>query len=114
MTDFCVFCKIRNGEIPSDILIRDERCFVIRDIAPVAPTHLLVIPLEHFTSLSELRPEMRDTVGAMFEAARDAAAAEGIAESGYRLVINQGEDSGQEVPHLHMHVLGGRRMRALG
>ena len=114
MTEFCVFCKIRDGEIPSEILHRDGRCFVIRDIAPKAPTHLLVIPVEHFTYLSGLRPEFHETIGAMFGAAKGAAQAEGIAESGYRLVINQLDDAGQEVPHLHLHVLGGLRLGAMG
>ena len=114
MDEFCVFCKIRDGEIPGDFLYRDERCFVIRDINPVAPVHLLVIPVEHFTYLTGLTPGFYATIGAMFSAARDAAASEGIAESGYRLIINQRDDAGQEVPHLHLHVLGGRRMRGMG
>ena len=74
MDEFCVFCKIRDGEIPSDILYRDDHCFVIRDINPVAPVHLLVIPLEHFTYLSGLQPEFHATIGAMFSAASDEAA----------------------------------------
>ena len=114
MDEFCVFCKIRDGEIPGDFVSRDERCFVIRDIAPRAPTHLLVIPNEHFTRLSEITAEFDETIGAMFRAARDAAESEGVADSGYRLLINQGEDGGQEVPHIHLHVLGGRRMRGIG
>jgi histidine triad (HIT) family protein len=114
MDEFCVFCKIRDGEIPSDILHRDEHCFVIRDINPMAPVHLLVIPVEHFTYLSGLQPEFHQTIGAMFSAARDAAAAEGVSESGYRLIINQRDDAGQDVPHLHLHVLGGRRLGAMG
>ena len=114
MDDSCVFCKIRDGEIPSDMLHRDDHCFVIRDINPVAPVHLLVIPVEHFTYLSGLQPEFHETIGAMFSAARDAATAESIADSGYRLIINQRDDAGQDVPHLHLHVLGGRRLGAMG
>jgi histidine triad (HIT) family protein len=114
MAEDCIFCKIRDGEIPSDILYRDELCFVIRDIAPAAPTHLLVIPTEHFEQLSELESRFDQTFGAMFAAARDAASAEGVSDSGYRLTINQGKDGGQEVPHLHMHVMGGRRLGGLG
>ncbi len=114
MTDDCVFCKIRDGEIPSDILYRDELCFVIRDIAPLAPTHLLVIPVEHFERISELESRFDQTFGAMFAAAKDSAKAEGVSDSGYRLMINQGRDGGQEVPHLHMHLLGGRRLGGLG
>jgi histidine triad (HIT) family protein len=110
MDEFCVFCKIRDGEIPSEILHRDDHCFVIRDINPMAPVHLLVIPLDHFAVLSEVESGLDETMGAMFDAARKMAAAEGVAESGYRLVINQGHDGGQEVLHLHMHVVGGRRL----
>ena len=114
MDEFCVFCKIRDGEIPGEFLHRDDHCFVIRDINPVAPVHLLVIPVEHFTYLSGLQPEFHETIGAMFSTARDAAASQGIADSGYRLIINQRDDAGQDVPHLHLHVLGGRRLGAMG
>ncbi len=114
MAEDCIFCKIRDGEIPSDILYRDELCFVIRDIAPLAPTHLLVIPVEHFERISELESGFDRTFGAMFAAAKNVANAEGVSESGYRLMINQGRDGGQEVSHLHMHVLGGRRLGGLG
>lgn len=114
MDEFCVFCKIRDEEIPGDVIHRDEYCFVIRDINPAAPVHLLVIPVEHFALLSEVESDLDATMGAMFDAARNMADAEGVAESGYRLVINQGRDGGQEVPHLHLHVLGGRHLRAIG
>ena len=113
MAEDCLFCKIRDGEIPSEILHRDDHCFVIRDIAPTAPTHLLVIPIQHFTYLTGITPEFQATIGAMFATANDMAEAEGIAESGYRLVVNQGEHSGQQVSHLHLHVLGGRPMGPL-
>jgi histidine triad (HIT) family protein len=113
MAEDCLFCKIRDGDIPSEILHRDEHCFVIRDIAPAAPTHLLVIPVQHFTYLTGITPEFQPTIGAMFAVAKDMAVAEGIAESGYRLIVNQGENSGQQVPHLHLHVLGGRAMGQL-
>ena len=114
MSETCVFCKIRDGEIPSEILHRDDHCFVIRDIAPAAPTHLLVIPVRHFEYLTGMEPDFHPTLAAMFAAARDAAVSEGVSESGYRLIINQRDDSGQEVPHLHLHVIGGRRMSGLG
>ena len=110
MDEFCVFCKIRDGEIPSEILHRDDHCFVIRDINPLAPVHLLVIPLEHFALLAEVESDLDSTMGAMFDAARNMAVSEGVAESGYRLIINQGRDGGQEVLHLHLHVIGGRRL----
>lgn len=110
MNDSCVFCKIRDGEIPGEILHQDEYCFVIRDINPLAPVHLLVIPLKHFAVLSEVESDFDATMGAMFDAARNMAAAEDVAESGYRLVINQNRDGGQDVFHLHLHVIGGRRL----
>ena len=114
MAEDCIFCKIRDGEIPADILRRDENCFVIRDIAPVAPAHLLVIPAEHIEYLADARSGFHETVGAMFSAAREVALEEGIAESGYRLVVNQRDDAGQMVPHLHLHVIGGRRLKGMG
>lgn len=110
MDEFCVFCKIRDGEIPGEILHQDDHCFVIRDINPMAPVHLLVIPLEHFATLSEVESGLDQMMGAMFDAARKMAVAEDVAESGYRLIINQGRDGGQDVLHLHMHVIGGHRL----
>ena len=114
MVEDCIFCKIRDGEIPSDMLYRDDDCFVIRDIAPAAPTHLLIIPTQHFTYLSGLTAEFLPVIGRMFDVAKQMAEREGVAESGYRLIINQGDDSGQEVPHLHLHLIGGKRLGAMG
>ena len=114
MTDQCIFCRIAQGDIPSDMLDRDDTSFVIRDINPKAATHLLVIPLEHVTRVADFETERAGLLGHMMLMARDAAQSEGIAESGYRLVINQGPDSGQEVDHLHLHVLGGNRLGAMG
>ena len=113
MANDCIFCKIRDGEIPSEILHRDDDCFVIRDINPLAPTHLLIIPNRHFSELSELGPEPNPIFASMFSAARAMADREGVAESGYRLIINQGSDGGQEVMHLHLHLLGGKPLRGL-
>ena len=110
MANECIFCKIGSGEVPSDVLYRDSHCFVIRDREPRAPVHVLVIPNEHFTHLSGLTPGHGTMVGAMFLAAQEVADREGIGESGYRIVINQKDDAGQMVDHLHMHVLGGRRL----
>ena len=114
MAENCIFCKIRDGEIPSEKMFSDEDCFVIRDINPVAPTHLLVIPNEHFAELSELGPEPNPAFASMFAAARAMAQQEDVAASGYRLIINQGNDGGQEVMHMHMHLLGGKPLRGLG
>ncbi len=114
MTDQCIFCRIATGSIPSEMLDRDDTAFVIRDINPKAATHLLVIPLEHVTQIVNFEPERGSLLGHMVLKAAEAARREGIAESGYRLVINQGPDSGQEVDHLHLHVLGGNRLGAMG
>ena len=110
MAQDCMFCSIGNGDIPSDILYRDDHCFVVRDIAPKAKVHLLIIPNEHFTYLKGLTPEHDSMLGAMFRAAESMARREGVDGSGYRLTVNQGDDAGQQVPHLHLHVLGGNPM----
>jgi histidine triad (HIT) family protein len=112
MAQDCVFCKINAGEIPSEVLYRDN-CFVIRDIAPKAPVHLLIIPAQHFTYLSGLTQGFTPAIGSMFMAAKEMAKREGLTDSGYRLIVNHGQDSGQEVPHLHMHLLGGKRLGAI-
>lgn len=104
----CIFCRILAGEIPSEILHRDDLCFVIRDIAPVAPVHLLVIPIQHYVHATGDVQDMEDTLGHLMSVARDMAKSEGIFESGYRMAVNQGPDSGQSIDHLHLHVLGGR------
>ena len=108
MADDCIFCKIRDGEIPADVLHRDDHCFVIRDIAPKAPVHLLVIPNLHIGSLQGLSGGERTDIGGMYSAAGQMAASEGVDSTGYRLVVNQGRDADQTVDHLHLHVLGGR------
>ena len=114
MAEECVFCRIGREEIPSDILYRDDLAFVIRDINPRAPTHLLVLPFEHVTYLASFTQDREAMLGHLVLVAREMAQREGLTESGYRLVINPGADSGQEVPHLHLHVLGGRRLGAMG
>ncbi len=114
MAQDCIFCKINQGQVKSDLLHRDDRCFVIRDIAARAPVHLLIIPNQHVTYLTNMSPEQETLVGHLFLVARDMAKREGVASTGYRLVINQGPDGGQEVAHLHLHLLGGRALRAIG
>ena len=106
----CIFCQIVDGKIPSDIVYQDEEVIAFRDINPVAPTHLLIIPKEHILSLAHLADAETPLVGHMVKIANQLARKEGIAENGYRLVINSGEQGGQLVPHLHMHLLGGRRL----
>ena len=106
----CIFCKIVAGEIPSELLYQDEEMIAFRDINPMAPTHLIIIPKRHITSLAHLSEADSPLVGRMVNIANQLAKSEGIAESGYRLVINCGKEGGQLVPHLHMHLLGGRRL----
>lgn len=106
----CVFCGIVAGKIPGDILYQDEEVRAFRDIHPQAPVHLLIIPKRHIQSLAHLAPGDLSLVVSMIKVANHLAIQEGVAD-GYRLVINTGTKAGQVVPHLHMHLLGGRRMR---
>jgi histidine triad (HIT) family protein len=107
----CIFCKIVAGEIPSERLYQDERVTAFRDINPVAPTHVLIVPNKHIASNNDVTDEDEALIGHMFTTARDLAAQEGIAENGYRLIINTGQHGGQLVHHLHLHLIGGQRMR---
>ncbi len=106
----CVFCRIVAGELPSDTLYQDEQIMAFRDINPLTPTHVLIIPKRHINSLADLSDDEAQIIGHMAEAANQLARQEGIARKGYRLVVSSGEDGGQVVPHLHMHLLGGRRL----
>ena len=106
----CIFCSIASGDMDADEVHRDEHVVVFRDIDPQAPTHLLAIPRKHVDSMHEAADDAQ-LLGRVFAAARDAAEREGLAERGYRLVTNVGEEAGQTVSHLHVHVLGGRAFR---
>jgi histidine triad (HIT) family protein len=106
----CLFCEIADGRRPARTVHQDERMVAFHDIRPQAPTHLLVIPRRHITSLNELASEDDPLVGAMVRTARDLAARQGLGERGYRLVLNCGDDSGYSVYHIHLHVLGGRQL----
>ncbi len=106
----CIFCKIIAGEIPGDIVYQDEEVIAFRDINPQASTHLIIIPKKHIPSLADLSEADSPLIGHMVTVANQLARKEGIAEKGYRLTINCGEQGGQLVPHLHMHLLGGRRL----
>jgi len=110
----CIFCRIVAGEIPTKIIYRDEDVVVFPDIAPAAPVHLLVIPVKHIPSIAALTDADVPLVGKMVAAANRAANARGLAGTGYRLVINNGAQAGQVVPHLHLHVLGGRPLTTMG
>lgn len=103
----CLFCKIAAGEIPSAKVYEDEEILAFRDIAPKAPVHILLIPKKHLASLAEAGPDDVALLGKMQLLARQLAEKEGVAESGFRVLTNSGPNSGQEVAHLHYHLLGG-------
>jgi histidine triad (HIT) family protein len=106
----CVFCQIVAGKLPGDIVYRDDEIVAFRDVNPQAPVHLLVIPRKHIASLVQLGEEDIPLMGRLVGIANELARQEGIAESGYRLAINCGPQGGQLVPHLHLHLLGGRQL----
>ena len=108
MTDSCLFCRIARKEIPATIVFEDETLVAFRDIDAKAPTHVLVIPREHIASLNDATDA--SLLGAMQIAAAKIARSEGIADSGYRTVMNCGADAGQTVFHVHLHLLGGRKL----
>jgi histidine triad (HIT) family protein len=110
MTDTCLFCKLIAGEIKSNIVYQDDNVFAFRDINPQAPVHILVIPKRHIATLNEVRPEDTELMGQLLVAATRIARDEGVAEEGYRTVINCNRHGGQVVFHIHVHILGGRGM----
>lgn len=107
----CIFCRIATGELPATKLYEDEAVLAFRDLHPQAPTHILIIPRRHIATLNDLGPEDGELVGRMFLVAKQLAATEGLAEAGYRTVFNCNKAGGQEVYHIHLHLLGGRQMR---
>ncbi|MBI4336783.1 MAG: HIT domain-containing protein [Chloroflexi bacterium] len=114
MAEGCIFCRILRGEVKGEVLYNDGQAFVIRDIRPRAPVHLLIIPVQHFTYLTYLNQATEPMVGHLFTVAEEMAKREGLGANGYRLVMNQGKDSGQEVAHLHLHLLGGKHLGTMG
>ena len=105
----CLFCKIVKGDIPSTKVYEDDLVLAFRDIAPMAPTHILVIPKAHIGSVAEITRENADVVAHIFTVIPQIAKAEGL-ENGYRVVSNCGADAGQTVHHLHFHILGGKKL----
>ncbi len=105
----CIFCQIVTGDIPADIVYQDTEIIAFRDIHPQAPVHVLIVPRKHIPSLAQVPDSEFCLIGDMARIANEVAQREGIIESGYRVVINVGKGGGQVVPHLHMHLLGGRR-----
>lgn len=111
MADSCVFCKVLNDEAKATIVYHDELVTAFRDIHPAAPTHILIVPNRHIRSLNEMQPEDKSLAGHMLFIAKQIAAQENIAGGGYRLIMNTGADGGQTVFHMHLHLIGGQRMR---
>ncbi|MBM3959433.1 MAG: histidine triad nucleotide-binding protein [SAR202 cluster bacterium] len=110
----CIFCRIVAGQIPSTQVYRDDRALVFNDIHPVAPFHMLVVPIKHITFLAAAPEATEPVLGHLLRVAATVASQKGIEAAGYRLVVNQGPNAGQEVDHLHVHVIGGRRLGRLG
>jgi histidine triad (HIT) family protein len=106
----CIFCKIAAGEIPAKVAFQNDELLAFHDINPAAPTHILIIPREHIASVNEINDQNAPLVGRIIQKAADLAREQGIASNGYRIVTNIGDDGGQSVHHLHIHLLGGRKL----
>ena len=106
----CIFCKIIQKEIPANIVYEDEEVLAFRDIQPAAPVHILVIPKKHIASLVDLKPGEEAIIAKIYQVIQQIAKQEKIADKGFRVIVNCGEDGGQEVPQLHFHLLGGKKL----
>jgi len=106
----CIFCKIVDKELPADILYEDNNVIVFKDIKPKAPLHILIVPKKHIPSINHLESEDKELVGEMFLVAKKMAKKQGVAKTGYRLGFDTGENAGQTVDHLHLHLLGGKKL----
>ncbi len=106
----CLFCRIAAGEIPAEVVFQDDEFIAFRDIHPQAPKHVLIIPKTHISSLNDVGEMQQGLMGRILLTAKKIAEIEGIAEKGYRISLNTGHDGGQLIPHLHFHLLGGRRV----
>ena len=111
MTNSCIFCRIVSNDAQATLVYRDEQATAFRDMHPVAPTHILIVPNKHIESVGALEAEDEQLVGHLFTVAGKLAEEEGIAKGGYRLITNTGANGGQTVFHLHVHLIGGQRMR---
>jgi len=110
----CIFCKIVNGQIPSEKIFENEDLVAIRDIHPVAPTHILVLTKSHISTLNDIKNLSDKVVASLIKSAPQIAKMEGIENDGYRVIINCNKNAGQEIFHLHMHILGGRKLGSMG
>lgn len=111
MSSSCIFCRIVSGEAKATVVYRDEQVTAFRDANPVAPTHILLVPNKHIEAVGTLEVEDEQLMGHIFTVARRLASDEGISTGGFRMITNTGVDAGQTVFHLHVHLIGGRRMR---
>jgi len=111
MADDCLFCRIISGDIPGTIVYRDEETTAFRDIHPVAPTHILIVPNRHIDSINALEQADEKLVGHLHRVAGQIAKTEGIDQTGYRVITNTGPDAGQTVFHIHVHLIGGQKMK---
>ncbi len=107
----CIFCKIIRQESAGEILYQDDQVTAFRDIHPVAPVHILIVPNKHIESVNQVGPEDEPVLGHIFSVAKTLAEQEGIQENGYRLIVNNGPHANQVVFHLHLHLIGGQRLR---
>jgi histidine triad (HIT) family protein len=107
----CIFCKIIDNKAKAAIVHQDDQVTAFRDLNPVAPTHILIVPNKHIESVNALEAEDEQLMGHLFRVGRQLAEQEGIAESGYRMITNTGAHGGQTIPHLHIHLIGGQPMR---
>lgn len=106
----CIFCKIINKEIPSNIVYEDEEILAFKDIAPQAPIHIVVIPKKHIEKITQINKEDEKIIGRIYSVINKIAEEQGIADEGFRVIINCGENGGQEVKHIHFHLLGGKKL----
>jgi len=114
MSKDCIFCKIIKGDIPTDKIYEDENVVAFNDINPKSPTHILVVPKKHVASLNEVKPDDMNMILHVFDAIKKITAKQGIAEDGYRVIVNTNRASGQEVFHIHFHIMGGRQLGGMG
>lgn len=114
MTTDCLFCSIVSEKIPADIVYQDDQVVAFRDISPQAPTHILIIPRKHISTINEVEPTDQQLVGHLVLTAQKLAKDQGISESGFRLIMNCNQEGGQTVYHIHMHLMGGRQLTVLG
>jgi histidine triad (HIT) family protein len=112
MSDDCIFCRIARGELGTEFIAESAQCVAFRDLQPQAAVHVLIVPRRHFAALRKVTPEDADVVADALLLASRVAAEQGLYEGGYRVIINDGPDAGQTVPHLHFHVLGGNTLQA--